>query len=284
MRKIGVVLVVFVAIVCAATASVLAYNYLKNQPMAEGPTLVPVVVAKTDLTFGETLTADNMQIAMYPASSVPSGAYSDVDSLLEEVTKVFLKTNEAILESKLSSVGGGLSLLISKDMRAASIEVDKVSGVSGFILPGDRVDVIATVDNYGKKREKVAKTFLQRIEVLAAGEKTEQKADKVITVQSVTLLVDPNGAQALALASEEGKLHLSLRNPTDDDTTGVDVISKTGLLSGKKKDEARVVYKYRDRPAEPKIEKPAVPDSVVIIRGKKIDTEAPVIQNKEPGR
>lgn len=283
MRKIGIILVVFVALVCGAAASVLAYNYLKNKPVAEGPVLVSVVVAAKDLTFGEELTTDNMQIVMYPEASVPSGAYHEVDSLLGEVTKVFLKKNEPILESKLSSIGGGLSLLIDKDKRAASIQVDKVSGVSGFVLPGDKVDVIATFSNYGKNRESVAKTILQRLDVLAAGEKTEQKGDKVITSQSVTLLVDPDGAQALALASQEGKLHLALRNPTDDDTTSIDVISKKAMLSSTKSDEPKVIYRYRDRPQEPAREEPKKPDSVKIIRGKKVDTQAPVIKQEEPG-
>jgi pilus assembly protein CpaB len=287
-RKAGLIFVIIVALISGFAASALAYYYLKNQTTAVEIEMRPVVVVTKDLTFGEALEAEDMKIVMYPEGSVPKGAYSVKDSLLGEITKVFLKENEPVLESKLSSKGGGLSLLINPEMRAASIQVDKVSGVSGFILPGDKVDVIATVDNYGKGRDAVANTILQNTEVLAAGEKTEQKGDKVITVQAVTLLVTPEGAQSLALASQEAKLHLALRNPIDAGLVEVSPISKAGILaSNKKKEEEpkpKVIYKYRDRPVEPTVEKvEEKPDSVVIIRGKNKETEAPAIKNEAPG-
>jgi pilus assembly protein CpaB len=76
-------------------------------------------------------------------------------------TKVFLGQGEPILASKLSSIGGGLSVRIPESMRASSVNVNEVSGVSGFILPGDRVDVIVTIDRAGDMRNSVAKTILQ---------------------------------------------------------------------------------------------------------------------------
>ncbi len=281
MSKLGIILAVFLALLSGAGASVLAYNYLKNQPSEVAIALEPVVVATQDLTFGETLKSENMAVVMYPGASVPGGSYTMLDSLEGQVTKVFLKKNEPILDSKLSSKGGGLSLLIDNDMRASSIQVDKVSGVSGFILPGDKVDVILTVDKYGKRGDAFAKTILQRVDVLAAGEKTEQKGDKVITVQAVTLLVTPEGAQTLALASEEGKLHLALRNPSDNELLPVDPISKTGILSEKKKkQEVRTVYITKE---PKKKEEPPKPDSLVIIRGAAKKTEAPAMTEEKGG-
>ena len=206
-----------------------------------------------------------------------------VDSLVGQVTKVFLKENEPILDSKLSSKGGGLSLLISKNKRASSIQVDKVSGVSGFILPGDRVDVILTVRGTGRESEDaIAKTILQNVEVLAAGEKTEQKENKVITVQSVTLLVDPAGAQALALASNEGKLNLALRNPTDEETTSVEAVTKTGILKEKteQKPEPRVVYKVKEVQVA---KEPAKPESLTVIKGAKTQKAAPAMPEEKKG-
>jgi pilus assembly protein CpaB len=280
-RKAGLIFVIIVALVSGAAASALAYYYLKSKPVAVEIKTLPVVVAAKDLTFGESLGTEDMKVVMYPEGSLPKGVYSTKGSLIGQVTKVFLKENEPILDSKLSSKGGGLSLLINPEMRAASIQVDKVSGVSGFILPGDKVDVIATVDNYGKGRDAVANTILQNVEVLAAGEKTEQKGDKVITVQAVTLLVTPDGAQSLALASQEAKLHLALRNPVDADLVEVSPINKAGILASNKKQEPKpkIIYKYRDRPAEPKEEEiEKKPDSVVIIRGKNKETQAPAIK------
>jgi len=280
MGKIGIILVIFLAIAFAGVAAGLTYMYLNSETGERGLELAPVVVASKDLTFGKTLDEDMMKVTMFPHGSVPKGTYTVKDSLLGEVTKVFLKENEPILDSKLSSKGGGLSLLIEKSKRASSIQVDKVSGVSGFILPGDRVDVILTVQRTGSSRDAIAKTILQNVEVLAAGEKTEQKENKVITVQAVTLLVDPEGAQALALASNEGKLHLALRNPTDDELVSVDPVSKTGILKAKKKSKPETRVVYRDRIKEV-YKEPELPDSVTVIKGTDKRKEAPAMAEKK---
>jgi pilus assembly protein CpaB len=124
-------------------------------------------------------------------------------------------------------------MLVRPSMRAASLEVNQVSGVSGFVLPGDRVDVLVTVDNRGNNDEAVTRTVLQNIEVLAAGQKTEQQDNKPITVQSVTVLVDPSGAEALALSLQEGKIHLVLRNPEDNETSTVASLSTREMLGEK---------------------------------------------------
>ena len=279
MRRIGIILVVFLAIAFAAVAGGLTYMYLKGETGQRALDLKPVVVAAKDLTFGETLVPEDMKVVMYPGESVPKGSYAVSDSLLGQVTKVFLIENEPILDSKLSSKGGGLSLLISKNMRASSIQVDKVSGVSGFVLPGDRVDVILTVNRYSQNsRESIAKTILQNVEVLAAGEKTQQKENKVITVTAVTLLVEPEGAQALALASNEGKLHLALRNPTDEDTSQVEAVTTKQILEEQKaqKSSPKVVVRYRDVPREtPK------PDSLIMIKGGTKKKEVPAMPEEK---
>jgi pilus assembly protein CpaB len=279
MKKVAIFIVIILALAFAGVASGLTYIYLKSESAERGLEVQPVVVASKDLTFGEILEPDDMKVAMFPRGSVPKGSYGVKDSLLGQVTKVFLMENEPILDSKLSSKGGGLSLLIEPTKRASSIEVDKVSGVSGFILPGDRVDVILTVKQPGSSSEATAKTILQNIEVLAAGEKTEEKGNKVITVQSVTLLVDPEGAQDLALASSEGKLHLALRNPVDDEILAVDPVSKTGILKGKSKQESKPKIVYRDR-IKTVVKQPET-DSVNIFRGTERKKEAPAMTEAE---
>jgi pilus assembly protein CpaB len=279
MGKIGIFLVIFLAIAFAAVAAGLTYHYLRIQSEEQGLSLEPVVVASKDLTFGETLDLDDMKLTMFPRASVSKGSYGFKDSLVGQVTKVFMKENEPILDSKLSSKGGGLSLLIEPSKRAASIQVDRVSGVSGFVLPGDRVDVILTVNRTGTSKDAMAKTILQNVEVLAAGEKTEQKENKVITVQAVTLLVDPDGAQSLALASNEGKLHLSLRNPMDDSVLVVEPLSKTGILRGESRETPQTRVVYRDRIKE--VVKTPESDSVTMIKGTEKKKEAPAMTEEE---
>ena len=207
-----------------ATAAQVAQNTSKH--------FVPVVVAATDLTFGTKLDRAQLRIAKYPKESLPNGAFSDIDSVAGQTTKIFLAGREPITATKLSSRGGGLSMLVRPGYRATSLEVNQVSGVSGFVLPGDRIDVLATVDGRGADQEAVTRTILQNAEVLASGQKTTQQDNKPITVQAVTILVDPMGAEKLALALHEGKLHLVLRNPEDSDTTNVLALNTGGMLNG----------------------------------------------------
>ena len=182
-----------------------------------------VIVTASDLTYGVKLDRAMLRMARYPKDAVPEGAYANMDSVVGQTTKVFMGAREPVTATKLSSRGGGLSMLVRPTMRAASLEVNQVSGVSGFVLPGDRVDVLVTVDGRNSNEDAVTRTVLQNVEVLAAGQKTEQQDNKPITVQAVTILVAPEGAETLALAEHEGKIHLVLRNP--DDQTEVTVAS-----------------------------------------------------------
>jgi pilus assembly protein CpaB len=207
-----------------ATAAQVALNTSKN--------FVPVVVTATDLTFGTKLDRAQLRVVRYPKESVPAGAFSSVDSVAGQTTKIFLAAREPITELKLSSRGGGLSMLVRPGMRATSLEVNQVSGVSGFVLPGDKIDVLCTVDGHGQNEETITKTILQNAEVLASGQKTAQQDNKPITVQAVTILVDPAGAEKLALGLSEGRLHLVLRNPEDTDTVQVAAINTPQMLMG----------------------------------------------------
>jgi len=193
---------------------------------------VPVVVTATDLTFGAKLDRAQLRVTRYPRESVPAGAFSDIDSVVGQTTKIFLAAREPITATKLSSRGGGLSMLIHPGLRATSLEVNQVSGVSGFVLPGDRVDVLCTVDGRGSNQEAVTRTILQNAEVLASGQRTTQQDNKPITVQAVTILVDPMGAEKLALGLHEGKIHLVLRNPEDADTLRVGSLNTDEMLNG----------------------------------------------------
>jgi pilus assembly protein CpaB len=189
-----------------------------------------VVVTATDLTFGVKLDRTMLRTVRYPKESIPAGSFTSVDSVVGQTTKVFMSAREPVTAIKMSSRGGGLSMLVRPNMRAASLEVNQVSGVSGFVLPGDRVDVLVTVDPRNNMEDAVTRTILQNIEVLAAGQKTEQQDNRPITTQSVTLLLLPEGTEQLALALHEGKIHLVLRNPEDQAETQVASLSTREML------------------------------------------------------
>jgi len=246
--------IMFVALLLGAAAAVVGYyglTSLASQTAAKSDAnFRNVVVTATDLTFGSKLDRAMLRTVRYPKDAVPNGAYSSLDSVVGQTTKVFMSAREPVTEIKLSSRGGGLSMLVRPSMRAASLDVNQVSGVSGFVLPGDRVDVLVTVDGRGDNDQAVTRTVLQNIEVLAAGQKTEQQDNKPITVQSVTVLVDPAGAEALALSLQEGKIHLVLRNPEDNDTATVASLSTSEMLGEKVvvKAEPRAVRTSAPRP------------------------------------
>ena len=113
--------------------------------------------------------------------------------------------------------GAGLPPAIPPGLRAVSVRVNEVIGVAGYVLPGTRVDVVATVSPSGQTGDMTSKVILTNVQVLAAGTKIERDTDKnkPMPVSVVTLLVDPEEAERLTLASTEGKIQLALRNPLD---------------------------------------------------------------------
>jgi pilus assembly protein CpaB len=228
-------LFVVLAVALGLGAAFLMFLVLSSARSGRSRGLVPVVVASSDLTYGTKLEQSQLRVVNFPKESVPEGTYSSIDSVVGNTTKIFLAAREPVLRSKLSTQGGGLSLRVSQTMRASSVDVRLASSVSGFIVPGDRVDVLVTIDRSGSGgglNEAVTRTILQNIEVLAAGPKTEQKdkQDKPADMQTVTLLVDPEGAERLALGMHEGKVHLTLRNPEDSDTLSLASISTRQIL------------------------------------------------------
>jgi pilus assembly protein CpaB len=277
MDRKGIALLL-IAVVLAVAAGGSVYLYLKGMPstaQAQGPETTPVVVASKDMTFGTTLEAQHLQLVEFPKGSVPAGYYANVDTVLNQTTKVFLVAGEPILASKLSAIGGGLSVRIPATMRAMSVKINEVTGVSGFVLPGDRVDVVVTVENVGGSNIAVTKTILQDVEVLAAGTKTEEKNNHNITVQTATLLVDPEGAEKLALGVHQGKVHLSLRNPVDHqlvDAKSTDTRKVLGMSTPKRSSSRRTTRKTTVTKKEPvKVD----PEFTVIRDGRILKQESP---------
>ncbi len=215
---------VFVVLVLALTAGgVLAfgtYNYVQN---AETRTVTtptrPVVVAATDLEVGAELTNDDLRRIDWPVSALPEGAIADPKDIIGRGLIMAVVKNEPILPMKLASkeAGSGLPPAIPPGLRAVSVRVNEVIGVAGYVTPGTRVDVVATVNPTTQHQDITSKVILTDVQVLAAGTKIERTGDrdKPVPVTVVTLLVDPNEAERLTLASSEGKIQLALRNPLD---------------------------------------------------------------------
>ena len=179
--------------------------------------------------------------------------------------------HELILPAKLASkeAGFGLPSIIPPGKRAVSVKVNEVIGVAGYVLPGTHVDVVATANPSSRAEDITTKVVLSNVEVLTAGTRMEQDTSngKPISVTVVTLLVTPDEAERLTLASTEGKIQLALRNPLDTaspETPGV----RPGMLLGMVQPKQQVAV--RKAPDAQKIPATAPPPPTVeIIRGDK---------------
>ncbi len=217
-------------------ASYGVFSYLKNeQERMKNLTVVthPVVVAAFALPLGTPLKAEDLQIKQWPEDLLPDSSFQEIDKLIGRVVKTDVTAGEPVLATKLAPTGsgGGVPGLIPAGMRAFTVAVNVVSGVGGFILPGTRVDVLATVSPSGMKNGTTTRTILQNVEVLAVDQTYNKNSDDPVVVKSVTLVVSPDEAEKLALASNEGKLQLVLRNGTDlerRDTDGVKISQFNG--------------------------------------------------------
>src|SRR4029077_2719284 len=179
--------------------------------------------------------------------------------------------NEPILPNKLASKesGGGLPPAIPPGLRAVSVKVNEVIGVAGYVLPGTRVDVVATVSPTQQPTDMTSKVILTNVQVLAAGTKIERDTErgKPIAVSVVTLLVDPSESEKLTLAANEEKIQPALRNPLDK-ATPVTRGVKPAVLLGAVASTPRPVSTGTVAKQAPPPPPPADP-TVEIIRGDK---------------
>ena len=234
MARMRVFIVLVLAIAAGGVFAFGTYNYVQNLP-AKTTTIPtkPVVVAAADLEVGAEVARDDLRIIDWPANAVPSQAISDPATVIGRGLVMPMIENEPFLELKLASkeAGAGLSPAIPPGLRAVSVKVNEVIGVAGYVLPGTRVDVVATVSPTRQSTDMTSKVILTNVQVLAAGTKIERDVkDKPIPVSVVTLLVDPGQAERLTLASTEGKIQLALRNPLDKETPATPGIRPAALL------------------------------------------------------
>lgn len=222
------------AIIVAFITSFLIYNYLQKSTRVVEVKLetLSVATALADIGWGTRITKEMIKPVDFLKATAPPGCFSDCDLLVGRVAIFPIKANEPILESRLAPASintGGVAAVISQKKRAVAVKVDKVIGVSGFIHQGNRVDVLVTIPN-GKNSEPITKTVLENILVLTVGPELEKrgKEEKPSDVDVITLEVTPEEGEKLALAANEGKLQLALRNFSDTEnvlTRGVTIPS-----------------------------------------------------------
>lgn len=235
MARIRVFMVFVLAITAGGALAYGTYNYIQQAPArtVSIPTR-PVVVAAADLDIGAELRREDLRIIDWPANAVPANAIGDPKDVIGRGIVLPVIQNEPILPNKLAHVGagGGLPPAIPPGLRAVSVRVNEVIGVAGYVVPGTRVDVLATVSPTQDQRDMTSKVILTDVRVLAAGTKIEQDVEgkEPIAVNVVTLLVNPEEAERLTLAASEGKIQLALRNPMDKGTPVTRGVKPSSLL------------------------------------------------------
>ena len=210
-----------IAIVFGAIAVFVANVWLQRQEprqavLAPEPAKVEIatiVVAGRDLTFGEPLNDEVLREIPWPRASVPDGAFAKIADVTKDGRRVALTAispNEPLLKWKISGPGAraSLSALVKEGMRAVAVRINDSSGVAGFVLPGDRVDVLYTREG----DDKTIDILLQNVRVLAINQIADEKKSEPIAAKVATLELMPTDAQKISLAQTTGSLTLTLRS------------------------------------------------------------------------
>jgi pilus assembly protein CpaB len=246
MQRVSPVLLLVLALIFGGTAAYMASGWLKARShkadlaAQQNVQTAPVVVAAKEIVAGSILDAGLLKVVDWPKDSQIAGVAADKAQVSGRVARYPLVPGEVILESKLAPQGtpGGLAGIIQNDKRAVTVKVDEASGVAGFVMPGNRVDVMLTMDRNEFKDDPMTQSVLQNILVLGKGQDIDQpkSGEKPQIVPTVTLEVTPEEGERLALAAKEGYITLALRGWTENVAVSTSGVKTSALMraSGKK--------------------------------------------------
>lgn len=275
--------VVMAAILVALVITAIFYQITVAQRPAQGNVeKKTLVVARHELPLGSVLTADDVTVVEVPVEGYAQGGYENIEDVIDRSVTQAILANEAITTGRVTEKGAGFGLeaVIPEGYRAVAIAINQVSGVSGFILPGSHVDVLLSATPMGAA-ERLTTTVLENVTVLSTGHKQQPSATgQPENVPVVNMLLTPEDAELLTLATQEGRIQLVLRNPKDEEATAADrPVKKTEDLFSKmmiaKKPEPRAAAP-RPRPAPPVVMEPPPPPPIFqieMIRGNKRSVE-----------
>jgi pilus assembly protein CpaB len=270
MNRSRLLLIGALALALGAFASVAVYKNLKPATVDLGHT-AEVVVAATDLPVGSKIEDKDLKVVRLPDADLPPNCVHHKSSVMGRGVVAAIYKGEFILPNKIAGENGGYGMpaLIPPGMRAVSVRVNEVVGVAGFVQPGTHVDVLWTGTTPGSSEPQTT-TVLEDVAVIATGQKLERGSpNDTSSAAVITLLVSPDDAQKLSLASSQGHIQLSLRNPLDTRQTDLAAMRATALYKlplappAKHTRVARVVLP--PAPAAP------APYQIEVIRGDKKD-------------
>jgi pilus assembly protein CpaB len=200
-------------------AAWMANNWLSARLNASpDDNLQSVVVATVEIPFGQMIEVQQVSVVRMPKGTVPDDAFDSTDKVVGKIATFAMLRGDILREARVAEHLGGSTLasLIESDKRAIAVRVDDVVGVGGFLLPGNRVDVLATKKVGGNGADSESKTILEDLRVLAVDQTASTDKTQPVVVRAVTLEMTPKEAEILVKAMSEGRLQLALRNPLDD--------------------------------------------------------------------
>jgi len=223
-----------IAVIVALVFSIYVYRTVQHTTAIVKPVAVShIVVAYQPLQVGARIDTNNLRLIDWPAGDPIPGSFHRIEDCSGRALITPVAENEPILESKLApkEAGAGLPATIPEGMRALSVAVNDVVAVAGFVIPGTMVDVLVTGQAVGSGGN-LTRTILENVRVLAAGQKVEQDREgKPQTVSVITLLVTPEDAARLTMASTMGKIQLALRNTIDTKTVDPPTVLQAVLFA-----------------------------------------------------
>jgi pilus assembly protein CpaB len=214
--------VVMVAVLVALVITAVFYQITVGRGSAQAEVVTKeLVVATRELPMGAKITPEDVRLVDYPSQAFPAGGFESIDTVLERSVVQPILANEPVVSGRVTEPGAGVGLApkIPDGMRAVAVSVNQVSSVSGFILPGSKVDVLLTGTPMNEAG-RATTTVLENLEVLSTAHKVEPDANgRPENVPVVNLLVTPEQAELVTLAAAEGRIQLVLRNPNDKEET-----------------------------------------------------------------
>ena len=260
-------IVFYAAVFIAAIATYGVYRVLQAAKMSARVATKSVVVAAKDIPAGAALDKQSLEVKQWPAVAVPKEAFGSLDAAVGRVVRVPVFTGEAIVPGRLARVGTapGLEARITPGMRAMSVRINDVAGMSGLVQPNSRVDVLVSLRESGSNTsEEVSKLFLENMRVLSMGSRTTRDDTGDPTpATTATLEVTPAQAEKLAVAMRQGMIQLVLRGFADTDSTNTKGSSSSEVLAQLRDAKpAPVVAQAPSRPRSTPRRQPETPRTV----------------------
>jgi pilus assembly protein CpaB len=272
------ILILAIASLAGLLASYLVYNVVA-QLQAKAPETgnQPIVVAAVNMGLAETITKDHVKVVLWPKASVPPGSLTTLEQAHGRVVRSAVVAGEPLLDAKLapemSGRGGIMPMLVPEGQRAVTIKVDDAIRETGFILPNSRVDVLVSIAGQNAGADRIAKTILQDVLVLASGQTVELRDNKPVQMTTVTMALTPDKVERLTIAQTEGRLFLVTRNLNDKAVVQTSGATRATLLGSDAPAAPRTVS--APRPAPPVRTVAALPPpapeavTVTVFRGAK---------------